>query len=94
VDPGNGWYVHHVARAERLLKPECHPGDVEGPPAGQAGGTGGAKNGYNGGKDQFGRTVANPAGIDLADGVFWDARKLVENSWVDLLGRRDVPVDR
>ncbi|GAA4728534.1 hypothetical protein [Phytohabitans rumicis] len=28
--------------------------------------------GYNGGKDQFGRTVANPAGIDLADGTFWD----------------------
>jgi hypothetical protein len=41
------------------------------------------QNGYNGGKDQFGRTVANPAGIDLADGVFWDALKLVDNSWVD-----------
>jgi hypothetical protein len=41
------------------------------------------QNGYNGGKDQFGRTVANPAGIDLADGVFWDALKLADNSWVD-----------
>ncbi|GAA0934067.1 hypothetical protein GCM10009554_19790 [Kribbella koreensis] len=41
------------------------------------------QNGYNGGKDQFGRTVANPAGIDLADGVFWDALKLTDNSWVD-----------
>ncbi len=28
--------------------------------------------GYNGGKDQFGRTVANPAGIDLADGTFYN----------------------
>ena len=28
--------------------------------------------GYNGGKDEFGRSVANPAGIDLADGVFYD----------------------
>jgi hypothetical protein len=41
------------------------------------------QNGYNGGKDQFGRTVANPAGIDLADGVFWDALQLAGNSWVD-----------
>jgi hypothetical protein len=41
------------------------------------------QNGYNGGKDQFGRTVANPAGIDLADGTFWDALALSDNSWVD-----------
>ncbi|GAA3840737.1 hypothetical protein GCM10022243_03860 [Saccharothrix violaceirubra] len=37
---------------------------------------------YNGGKDQFGRTVSNPAGIDLADGVFWDGLKLTDNAWV------------
>ncbi|MEU8222561.1 hypothetical protein [Kribbella sp. NPDC048915] len=42
------------------------------------------QDGYNGGKDQFGRTVANPAGIDLADGTFWDALKLTDNSWVDV----------
>ncbi|GAA2616542.1 hypothetical protein GCM10010399_54370 [Dactylosporangium fulvum] len=42
------------------------------------------QNGYNGGKDQFGRTVANPAGIDLADGVFWDGLQLTDNSWVDV----------
>ncbi|MFC0624285.1 hypothetical protein [Kribbella deserti] len=42
------------------------------------------QNGYNGGKDQFGRTVANPAGIDLADGTFWDALKLTNNAWVDV----------
>ncbi|ADB29462.1 hypothetical protein Kfla_0338 [Kribbella flavida DSM 17836] len=40
--------------------------------------------GYNGGKDQFGRTVANPAGIDLADGTFWDALALSNNAWVDV----------
>ncbi|MFC6089324.1 hypothetical protein [Saccharothrix lopnurensis] len=40
------------------------------------------QDGYNGGKDQFGRTVANPAGIDLADGTFWDGLKLTDNSWV------------
>ncbi|MGI5125900.1 hypothetical protein ACQEVB_03695 [Pseudonocardia sp. CA-107938] len=37
---------------------------------------------YNEGKDQFGRDVLNPAGIDLADGVFWDALGLTDNSWV------------
>jgi len=42
------------------------------------------QNGYNGGKDQFGRTVANPAGIDLADGTFWDALALSNNAWVDV----------
>ncbi|WP_367134641.1 hypothetical protein [Saccharothrix sp. HUAS TT1] len=40
------------------------------------------QDGYNGGKDQFGRQVANPAGIDLADGTFWDGLKLTDNSWV------------
>ncbi len=37
---------------------------------------------YNGGKDGFGRTVANPAGIDLADGTFYDDLGLRDNSWV------------
>ena len=38
--------------------------------------------GYNGGLDQYGRRVANPAGIDLGDGLFWDALGLRDNSWV------------
>ena len=38
--------------------------------------------GYHGGRDQFGRRVANPAGIDLADGMFWDGLKLTGNAWV------------
>jgi hypothetical protein len=42
------------------------------------------QDGYNGGRDQFGRTVLNPAGIDLADGTFWDALALTNNSWVDV----------
>jgi hypothetical protein len=40
------------------------------------------ENGYNGGRDQFGRKVANPAGIDLADGTFWDGLGLTNNAWV------------
>ncbi len=41
-------------------------------------------NGYNGGKDGFGRTVSNPAGIDLADGTFWDGLQLTDNAWVNV----------
>lgn len=50
----------------------------QGTPASQAA----YQNGYNNGKDQFGRKVANPAGIDLADGTFWDGLKLKNNAWV------------
>jgi hypothetical protein len=38
--------------------------------------------GYNGGKDGFGRKVANPAGIDLGDGTFWDDLGLIDNATV------------
>ncbi|MDL5155336.1 hypothetical protein [Actinomycetospora termitidis] len=37
--------------------------------------------GYHDGEDGFGREVANPAGIDLADGVF-EAVGLSDNGWV------------
>ncbi|MCZ7439082.1 hypothetical protein O7598_21920 [Micromonospora sp. WMMC241] len=40
------------------------------------------QSGYNGGRDQFGRTVRNPAGLDLADGTFWDGLRLTDNAWV------------
>ncbi|MHA6624355.1 hypothetical protein ACU61A_02980 [Pseudonocardia sichuanensis] len=40
------------------------------------------QDGYNGGRDQYGRRVANPAGIDLGDGLFWDALGLRDNAWV------------
>ncbi|WP_410812961.1 hypothetical protein [Micromonospora sp. 067-2] len=42
------------------------------------------QSGYNGGRDQFGRTVLNPAGVDLADGTFSDGLKLTTNAWVDV----------
>ncbi|MDG4808458.1 hypothetical protein O7634_17045 [Micromonospora sp. WMMD1120] len=42
------------------------------------------QSGYNAGRDQFGRTVLNPAGIDLADGTFWDGLRLTTNAWVDV----------
>ncbi|MEO3847322.1 hypothetical protein ABGB09_06635 [Streptomyces sp. B8F3] len=41
------------------------------------------QNGYNGGRDEFGRRVANPAGIDLADGTFYNVG-LNDNGWVDV----------
>ena len=39
------------------------------------------QDGYNGGLDGFGRRVANPAGIDLGDGTFWDGVGLTGNAW-------------
>jgi hypothetical protein len=44
------------------------------------------QNKYNGGKDQFGRTVLNPAGIDLADGTMWDSLGLANagSAWVSV----------
>ncbi|MBB4684260.1 hypothetical protein [Amycolatopsis jiangsuensis] len=36
-------------------------------------------NGYNGGRDDLGYKVGNPAGIDLADGVFTAGLKLSDN---------------
>jgi hypothetical protein len=38
--------------------------------------------GYNNGRDGFGRQVSNPAGIDLADGTFRDDLGLTDNTWV------------
>ncbi|MBV8541826.1 MAG: hypothetical protein JO364_15165 [Pseudonocardiales bacterium] len=40
------------------------------------------EDGYHDGLDQFSREVLNPAGIDLADGTFWDGLGLRDNSWV------------
>ncbi len=41
-------------------------------------------NGYNGGRDGFGRRVSNPAGIDLADGVFSGALRMRDNDWISV----------
>ncbi|MFC5062227.1 hypothetical protein [Actinomycetospora atypica] len=40
--------------------------------------------GYDGGRDEFGRRVSNPAGIDLADGTYRRDLRLTDNSWVDV----------
>ncbi len=41
-------------------------------------------NGYNGGRDQFGRRINNPNGIDIADGTFWDDLGMTRNDWVQV----------
>jgi hypothetical protein len=38
--------------------------------------------GFNGGRDGFGRKVLNPAGIDLSDAVFRDDLRMRDNGWV------------
>lgn len=44
----------------------------------------GYQDGHNNGLDGFGRRIANPAGIDLADGTFNDALELPTNAWVQV----------
>ncbi len=39
---------------------------------------------YNGGISDKGYVVRNPAGIDLADGLFWDDLKMTDGDWVDV----------
>jgi hypothetical protein len=40
--------------------------------------------GYNGGRDEFGRRIGNPAGIDIADGAYWDDLGMSEADWVEV----------
>jgi hypothetical protein len=40
--------------------------------------------GYNGGKDEFGRTVISPNGIDIADGTFWYDLGMTDNDYVEV----------
>jgi hypothetical protein len=40
--------------------------------------------GANGGISDKGHTVKSPAGIDLADGLFWDDLKMIGSDWVDV----------
>jgi len=42
------------------------------------------QSGYNNGRDGYGRIVKNPAGIDLADGVFWDDLAMKDNDWIQV----------
>lgn len=42
------------------------------------------QDGYNGGHDQFGRKVLNPAGIDLADGTIRNGLDLPSSGWMNV----------
>ncbi|NJO83115.1 MAG: hypothetical protein HC828_10030, partial [Blastochloris sp.] len=42
------------------------------------------QDGYNGGRDAWGRRVGLPNGIDIADGAFWDDLGMVESDWVQV----------
>ncbi|GAB4445162.1 MAG: hypothetical protein OHK0015_47210 [Chloroflexi bacterium OHK40] len=40
--------------------------------------------GYNGGRDEWGRRIRLPNGIDIADGTFWDDLGMTRDDWVDV----------
>lgn len=74
VGPWNSRDDYWNPAQQRQMWPDLPPGM----PQAQAA----FRNGHNGGVDQYGRPVLNPAGIDLADGTFWDALGLTANAWV------------
>ena len=41
-------------------------------------------NGYNDGRDEFGRRIKAPNGIDIADGAFWDDLGMTKADWVQV----------
>lgn len=42
------------------------------------------QSGYNRGRDEFGRRIAAPNGIDIADGAFWDDLGMTDSDWVQV----------
>ncbi len=40
--------------------------------------------GYNGGRDVFGRRIRSPNGLDIADGTFWDDLGMTRSDWVQV----------
>jgi hypothetical protein len=40
--------------------------------------------GYNNGRDEFGRRIQHPNGIDIADGTFWDDLGMIDNDYVEV----------
>lgn len=79
VGPWNTTDDYWNARSRRQSWRDLH----RGVPEAQAAFT----RGYHHGKDQYGREVSNPAGIDLADGTFWDGLKMADNGYVDVTFR-------
>lgn len=42
------------------------------------------QDGYNDGRDAWGRRVRQPNGIDIADGAFWDDLGMTDSDWVQV----------
>ncbi|MFV9507874.1 MAG: hypothetical protein AB4911_25270 [Oscillochloridaceae bacterium umkhey_bin13] len=41
-------------------------------------------NGYNGGRDERGRRILLPNGLDIGDGTFWDDLQMTKDDWVEV----------
>ena len=88
------WDVGPWNTRDDYWNPSDHRQEWRDLPAGLPQAQAAVQDGHHGGKDQFGRKVVNPAGIDLADGLFWDALGLKDNAWVtvDYLWTGDSPL--
>jgi hypothetical protein len=70
------WNTH-----DDYWSPKRRYGDL---PVGQPMAHAAHQQGYNRGRDEFGRRVKVPNGIDIADGAFWDDLGMADSDWVQV----------
>jgi len=75
----NYWALEDERTIYQYLKDDGQGGGLgQGLPEAQAA----YQDDFNSGRDEYRRRVVNPAGIDLADGTFWDGLNLSDNAWI------------
>src|SRR4051794_25483550 len=75
------WDVGPWNTRDDYWSPTRRYGDL---PAGQPMAHAAYNQGYNNGRDEFGRRIRTPNGIDIADGAFWDDLGMRESDWVQV----------
>ena len=82
----NYWDVEEARDIYQHLHYGGQPGLGQGLPEAQAAFQCYYNKGYSGDLPGYptGRPVSNPAGIDLADGTFWDSLEMTDNNWISV----------
>lgn len=75
------WDVGPWNTRDEYWQPQRRYGDL---PAGLPMAQAAYQHGYHGGRDEFGRRIRTPNGIDIADGAFWDDLGMTQSDWVQV----------
>jgi hypothetical protein len=75
------WDVGPWNTRDDYWSPKRRYGDL---PVGQPMAHAAYQQGYNGGRDEFGRRIRHPNGIDIADGAFWDDLGMTKSDYVQV----------